>query len=307
MARGMTIKAVALSVLCAVVLGMLVAPLPCLSPTQPQAAQAKVSKYKWVAAIAPNYYKVTGKAKVLKKQPKAGKIRYSKLDSLKRTCRVVGTLTFAMVQEAASTQKEQFNFINPSGWGKNPQVKILLPNGYYYEGVMWNRSHLIAHSLGGRYIKRNLICGTRTQNVGMNDGMGGMAYCETKARNWLWRHWYGTLYYCVTPVYKGEGLIPRSVIVNMKSSDGTLNERVIVYNAANGYKINYRTGRCKETTPTKYKKKKVSLKATVYFSPSGQRWHTDKTCKGLRWARTIKSSSLTDAVNRGLTGCHLCG
>jgi DNA-entry nuclease len=105
---------------------------------------------------------------------------------------------------------------------------------------------LIADSLGGRAIRRNLITGTRMQNVGANDGTGGMAYTERKVVNYLYEHHNGSVYYSANPVYRGKELLPRSVIVDVKSSDKKLNERVIVYNAAKGYKINYKKGMVKK-------------------------------------------------------------
>jgi DNA-entry nuclease len=72
---------------------------------------------------------------------------------------------------------------DPVGWGENRIVSIKLYNGKKYKGYLWNRSHLIADSLGGKAIRKNLITGTRMQNVGANDGTGGMAYTERKAVN----------------------------------------------------------------------------------------------------------------------------
>ena len=136
-----------------------------------------------------------------------------------------------MVKESAGWREEFAEDAEPSGWGKNRIVEIKLYNGKYYRGFLWNRSHLIADSLGGRAIRRNLITGTRMQNVGANNGKGGMAYTERKVVNYLYRHHKVSVYYSATPIYKGKELIPRSVIVDIKSSDKKLNERVIVYNA----------------------------------------------------------------------------
>jgi hypothetical protein len=32
-----------------------------------------------------------------------------------------------------------------------------------------------------------------------------MAYCETKVRNWLYKHHKGSVYYRAKPVYRGTG------------------------------------------------------------------------------------------------------
>ena len=163
-------------------------------------AQA-ASSTSWSAAKAPNYVKTTGKAKV-KAKPAKGKVVYSKLDKRGRTRAAVGTITYKLVKRSAGWRESMGSSCNPSGWGRNGRVAIKLPNGRTYHGYFWNRSHLIADSLGGHAVRRNLVTGTRMQNVGANDGKGGMAYCETKVRNWLYAHHSGSVYYRATPVYK---------------------------------------------------------------------------------------------------------
>ena len=211
------------------------------------AASKKPSKYTWKEKAAPNYVVKVGKARVSGK-PKKGTIKYSKLDKYGRTRRAVGNITYKMVRASAGWRQEFEEGSDPSGWGENRIVKIKLYNGKYYKGFLWNRSHLIADSLGGRAFRRNLITGTRMQNVGANNGSGGMAYTERKVVNYLYRHHNASVFYSANPVYKGKELVPRSVIVDIKSSDGKLNERVIVYNAAKGFKINYRKGMAKRTS-----------------------------------------------------------
>ena len=136
-------------------------------------------------------------------------------------------------------------FISPSGWGHNQEVDIELVDGSFYHGQFWNRSHLIAKSLGGDEVVENLVTGTRMQNVGSNRGggiSGGMAYCENLARMWLEDNQDGFLTYIATPVYEGDELVCRSVIVDMLSSDGEMNVRIEVFNAAKGYEVNYADG-----------------------------------------------------------------
>jgi hypothetical protein len=69
-----------------------------------------------------------------------------------------------------------------------------------------------------------------------------MAYTERKVVNYLYAHHKVSVYYSAKPIYKDKELVPRSVIVDVKSSDGKINERIIVYNAAKGFKINYKKG-----------------------------------------------------------------
>jgi DNA-entry nuclease len=195
----------------------------------------------WSESQSPNYVRVIGEAVVDYSLPE-GVVRYSPLDELGRTRRVVANINYEMYEESIGNRKPFTKGSDPSGWpSKNIQVSIDLPSGKTYNGYMYNRSHLLADSLGGDAQRHNLVTGTRMQNVGANDGKGGMAYTETKVRNYLKKNAHCTIYYSVMPVYHADELIPRSVIVDVKSCDGVINERVEVYNSVKGYTINYHT------------------------------------------------------------------
>lgn len=129
------------------------------------------------------------------------------------------------------------------GWPKpNQKASVTFASGKTYNGYFWNRSHLIAHMLGGEDEDYNLITGTRAQNVGDNAGDGGMQHCEWRAYNYVCDHEGIYVDYVATPVYNDGESIPRAVVVDMKSSDGGLDERYVVYNAMPGYTIDYVTG-----------------------------------------------------------------
>ena len=49
-----------------------------------------------------------------------------------------------------------------------------------------------------------------------------------------------------TPIYVGDELVCRSVMVDMLSSDGLLDLRIEVFNAAKGYSVNYADGSFEE-------------------------------------------------------------
>ena len=170
-------------------------------------------------------------------------ITTGELDRLGRATWGAGVLTKAASEAARSDGREEIpQSENPSGWVGNKNATIVQPDGETFEGPFWNRSHLVADSFGGHAIRENLIRGTRMQNAGSNDGKGGMQYCETIARQWIYAHPEGTLYYAATPLYLGEESIPRAVLVDMRSSDGTVDKEVVVYNAAKGYTIDYAKG-----------------------------------------------------------------
>ena len=195
----------------------------------------------WSEDVAPNYYRVTGPA-VVDMELAPGEIFYSGLDHLGRSGRAVACVTYPMMEDGIARPRDDISSIRPSGWGHNAEVDIELIDGTFYHGYMFNRSHLIAKSLGGDSICENLITGTRMQNVGDNSPAGGMLFAEQVARDWLFRNPDGWVLYSATPIYEGDELLARSVIVDIRSSDGTLDMQIEVYNAALGFDINYATG-----------------------------------------------------------------
>lgn len=225
---------------------------PGWAPPLPQAEEVAISAEQlrvWDEAVAPNYYEVVGPSRfgdVLAgtDAPACGEVRYGELDALGRATGVEACVNAELAAQGSVREREDTSAIHPSGWGYNKEVAIELPTGRIYHGFFWNRSHLLAKSLGGEEVLQNLICGTRMQNVGanLNGTEGGMAYAETLVRSWLADNPDGFVRYAATPVYAGDELVCRNVRVDVRSSDGALDLEVVVYNAAKGYKIDYATG-----------------------------------------------------------------
>lgn len=195
----------------------------------------------WDEEVAPAYYAVIGKAEV-GDVPEPGQVIVYDLDPLGRATGAVANVTYESIQGGRARKREDISDLHPSGWSTNTKVEIVTPTGSLYHGYFWNRSHLIAKTLGGPDTIENLICGTRMQNVGANDGHGGMGYPETIARDWLDKHHNGSVYVRAIPNYAGDEPIPRSVTVDLLTSDNEYNMRIVVYNAAKGFEINYDNG-----------------------------------------------------------------
>lgn len=216
----------------------------------------------WDEQAYPDCYRIVGKA-VVDRDVEAGTIEYDGFDSLGRTQRAVGNITKQMVDESAGWRAEFKGDVDTiTGWkGNNHKISVTLPNGKGYSGYCYNRSHLVGDCLGGyehvyntngtidqsasKSEKQNLVTGTRMQNVGQ-DGKGGMSYCENLVMDYLEAHPDATVYYSATPVYDGNDLVCRSVFVDIKSSDGGLDQEVEVYNADSGCTIDYATGKLTE-------------------------------------------------------------
>ncbi len=194
----------------------------------------------WSEVESPNYVRLVGDAQIAS-PVEPGQVIYSEPDALGRTQQVRACITRQMMDEGEARKRGEMP--NPAGWpAQNFEADIALPTGRTYHGWFWNRCHLLAKSLGGSEDVRNLVTGTRMLNVGANDGQGGMDMFETAIRSWLGYYPDVTVQYVATPIYEGDELICRSVMVDVLSSDGALNERLEVYNAAKGYRIDYSTG-----------------------------------------------------------------
>lgn len=219
--------------------------------TEEQAINALADNMKWDKSTAPNYYVVVGNAEIDEAQfGGPGSITYSEFDELGRTRTAYAHLNYKMVNDEKSQKREDFSSSKEerlSGWpSKNPKVEVpSTSSNKPYKGVLYNRSHLVADSLGGSATRKNAITGTRQQNVGEKNN-GGMAYIEDILRKFFENPTNATVYYQVDPLYYQDELIPRSVVIDVKSSDGTIDQKIIVYNTANGYTINYYTAEAKK-------------------------------------------------------------
>ena len=197
----------------------------------------------WDADKYPDYYRIVGKAVVDSDVPE-GEIWYSDLDELGRTQRAVGRITYDMREEAKERGRLDFpSDADPSGWGHNEQLEIPLSNGKTYHGWCWNRGHEIPSAALGSYERNNLYCSTRLANVGSNDGNGGVQYFENMMIDYLDNNEDGVVYYSVTPVYQGDELVPRSIFIDIKSNDGSIDLQGEVFNTlGDAYTIDYSDG-----------------------------------------------------------------
>lgn len=196
-------------------------------------------------APVPNSYALVGPARLSTEfaSMSPGEIRYCELDELERAGCAYAQLTSTL--RATAQQRGRLDLdTDPAGWpAKNFETEVHDPfSDTVYRGWLWNRSHLLADSLGGSVEAENLVTGTRTQNVGIeNGGGGGMARAEEVARDYLDTGAGDAcpLSYSAVPSYRGDELVPRSVTVDLRSCDGSIDERIRVQNVAYGFDIDY--------------------------------------------------------------------
>ncbi len=198
----------------------------------------------WDEATAPEYVLRVGDASLPHLPDEVG-VTYGGLDGHGRATWAFLVADGPWYQRKLEQGRDETPLPDPAGWpADNPEVSIVTPDGGTYQGYFWNRSHLVADALGGDPIAENLVIGTRMQNVGANDGQGGMLYVETLARDWLAAHPSADdrLCYRAEAIYRGAEPIPRAVRVDVLSGDGSIDGEWIVFNAAKGYAIDYATG-----------------------------------------------------------------
>ena len=188
----------------------------------------------------PEMYRIRGAAVLDGVELEPGQVEYI-YNPYSKTQRVEALLTHENL-EYGKRERESLSDLEPIGWPENREVEVSYRNGATYHGMFWNRSHLLAHALGGEDEEKNLITGTRAQNVGTDRHHGGMQFTEEIAREYLTEHPDGQLYYVVTPIYEEDENIPRSVFVDMRSDDGRIDMHVEVFNVMPGYEIDYANG-----------------------------------------------------------------
>lgn len=152
---------------------------------------------------------------------------YSSLDYKNRTGYAYAQITYQDVVSGKNKIRKDLRNINPAGFQKDYGI--------------YDRCHLIAHSLEGEEDNpRNLFTGTHEMNMRMYK-------YEDMVAKYLKDNQNSTVLYKVTPVYNGENLVPSYVI--MEASDATKHTALfntIIYNTQSGWNIDYATGHAKK-------------------------------------------------------------
>ena len=154
---------------------------------------------------------------------------YSDMDDLGRC----GVAYANICKEIMPTEERgEIGMIKPSGWNQAKYPEFIEGAGYLY-----NRCHLIGYQLAGENDnKQNLITGTRAFNLQMLPFENMVDdYVEETGNHVLYR---------VTPVFEGDELVARGVLMEAKSvEDDKLSFCVFVYNVQNGLNIDYTNGK----------------------------------------------------------------
>lgn len=165
---------------------------------------------------------------------------YSPLDPKTKRCGMAyARITYEDVLAAKKKTRESISHVTPAGWKSISYIQ----RGEQRE--LYNRCHLIAHSLEGEEGNpKNLMTGTKEFNERMYTYEKQVAdYLEDpENRN-------STVLYRVTPYYAGDDYLLPSYVI-MEATDMAKNkavfESVKVYNTALGWDIDYKTGEAKQ-------------------------------------------------------------
>ena len=154
---------------------------------------------------------------------------YGDLDNLGRC-----TIAYAMISKEMmpTKERESIGSIRPSGWQISKYDFI---EGKY----LYNRCHLIGYQLTGENANpNNLITCTRYMNAST------MVIFENKVSSYIKRTGNHVLYR-VTPIFKGNELIARGVLMEAYSIEDNgegIKFNVFVYNIEDNITIDYLTG-----------------------------------------------------------------
>lgn len=154
---------------------------------------------------------------------------YSELDSLGRAGEAFANIGVDLMP---TEKRGSIGMIKPSGWHT---VKYDIVDGKY----LYNRCHLIGYQLTGENANvKNLITCTRQMNT------KGMLKFENMVADYV-KSTNNHVLYRVTPVYDGNDLLAKGVIIEAKSLEDNgkgILFNVFVYNVQDGIKIDYSDG-----------------------------------------------------------------
>ena len=204
--------------------------------------------------------------------------------------------------------------IKPSGWHT---VKYDIVDGKY----LYNRCHLIGFQLTGENAnEKNLITGTRYFNV------EGMLPFENMVADYV-KETENHVMYKVTPVYDGDNLVAKGVIMEAYSVEDKgegISFNVFVHNVQPGIVIDYKTGESRladnyeesseessdDTASKDENSKTPSTSVTVYvLNLSSKKFHY-QSCHNAEKIKAENRKESTDSrdniIKDGYTPCKTC-
>lgn len=233
---------------------------------------------------------------------------YGELDKLGRC--TVGIANIG--KDIMPTEKRgSIGMVKPSGWHLD---KYDFVDGKY----LYNRCHLVGYQLSGENAnEKNLITGTRYMNIGrMLDIENQVAeYCRTSNNHVLYR---------VTPIFVGNELVARGVLMEAKSCEDNGHSIclcVFCFNVQPNVTIDYATGNNKlngtatttqkpaATTKTSATTQGNSTTVYVILNTNTKKYH-EASCSSvskIKAANKQEYRGTIDAlISQGYSPCKIC-
>ena len=224
---------------------------------------------------------------------------YGPLDSLGRC-----TTAFACVGKDLMPTEERGSIgqVKPSGW---QTVKYDCVDGKY----LYNRCHLIGFQLTGENANnKNLITGTRYFNV------EGMLPFENMVADYV-KETNAHVLYRVTPVFEGEELVARGVVIEAFSVEDRgegICFAVFCYNVQPGVEIDYKTGESRlfQNSPsTENSAGQGEEKKTYVLNTSSRKFHLPSCSHAdsiKEKNRAVVTATRADLIKQGNSPCGSC-
>lgn len=159
-------------------------------------------------------------------------VKFSDLDSQGRAGVAYGCIGADTIETVGPRQN--MVGILPSGWNFNKYEGIVNSRPAY----VYNRCHLLAHSLGGVDQEINLVTGTRYMNE------TGMLPFETLVADYI-KKTGNHVFYRATPIYKGDNKLVSGIQIeaySIEDSGKGISFNVFCYNVQPGVDLNYTNG-----------------------------------------------------------------
>ena len=170
--------------------------------------------------------------KAAQKKDTTSFVRFSELDSYGRAGVAFANIGPDILSSVG--MRQNMSGITPSGWSFNKYDGMVNSQPAY----VYNRCHLLAHSLGGVEKEKNLVTGTRYMNE------TGMLPFEDGVAQYIRRTNHHVLYR-VTPIFKGDNKLVSGVQIEAYSVEDEgegISFNVYCYNVQPGVDLNYANG-----------------------------------------------------------------
>ena len=220
-------------------------------------------------------------------------IRYEHYHNLDHLGRCTYAVAYVGEETMPTEPRGPIGMVKPSGWHT---VKYDGIDGNY----LYNRCHLIGYQLTGENAnEQNLITGTRYLNV------EGMLPFENSVADYV----KGTgnhVLYRVTPIYEGDDLLCRGVLMEAQSiEDELVRFCVFCYNVQPGIEIDYRTG---DSHRADEAKEETEEKEYV-LNTNTKKFHYP-TCDSVKKMKEKNKKTVTasreDLISSGYSPCGGC-